>query len=48
MKLVSVVMDMKSQLDTVIHQQQLILQELTKVRVTKTPQLRLQLQLNKY
>jgi hypothetical protein len=32
-------MDMKAQLDTVVHQQQVILQEMTKARIQKTPQL---------
>ena len=32
-------MDMKVQLDTVVHQQQAILQELTKTRIKSTPQL---------
>jgi hypothetical protein len=32
-------MDMKAQLDTVVHQQQVILQEMKKARIQKTPQL---------
>ena len=38
-KLISFVMDMKAQLDTVVYHQQAILQELTKTRIKNTPQL---------
>jgi len=38
-KLITLLMDMKSQLDTVTHQQQLILQEMVKKRAKSTPQL---------
>jgi len=38
-KLISVIMEMHSKMNTVLHQQQLLLQEITKSRVKNTPQL---------
>jgi hypothetical protein len=38
-KLISLIMSMKAQLDTVVHQQQTILQEVMKARIHKTPRL---------